>query len=103
MKIDLNKPFTTQDVARFLASKDDSDHRQLRVTKQGIAFLSDEVGLDNIENLAFRLETWVAGNGYVGPEAASDAHFVGRIEKALRDNWPKPTATYIDLYRRFLI
>jgi hypothetical protein len=98
MKIDLNKPFTTQDVARLLASKDDSDHRQLRVTKQGIAFLSDDVGLDNIEDLAFRLETWGAGNGYVGPEAASDAHFVGRIEKALRTNWPNPSDTYIDFF-----
>jgi hypothetical protein len=98
MRIDLNKPFTTQEVARLLASKDDSDHRQLRVTKQGIAFLSDQVGLDNTEDLAFRLETWVAGNGYVGHEAASDVDFVKRIEKALRDNWPEPTATYIDLY-----
>lgn len=98
MQIDLNKPFTTQDVARLMASKDDSAHRQLRVTKQGIAFLSDEVGADNIGGLAFRLETWVAGNGYVGPEAASDAHFVGRIEKALRDNWPNPSDTYIDFF-----
>jgi len=98
MKIDLNKPFTTQDVAQLLASKEDSAHRQLRVTMQGIAFLSDEVGLDNIDGLAFRLETWVAGNGYVGPEAASDGQFVGRIEKALRDNWPHPTDTYLDFF-----
>ena len=98
MKIDLNKPFTTEDVAQLMASKDDSAHRQLRVTKQGIAFLSDEVGAKNISGLAFRLETWIAGNGYVGPEVTSDAHFVGRIERVLRDNWPNPSDTYIDFF-----
>jgi hypothetical protein len=98
MSIDLNEQFTTQDVAKLLASKDDSAHRQLRVTKQGVAYLSDLVGLDNTNDLAFRLETWVAGSGHVGREAASDANFVKRIEKALRDNWPNPTATYIDVF-----
>lgn len=98
MQIDLNKPFTTKDVADLLASKDDSAHRQLRVTTQGIAFLSDDYGNLNIHGLAFRLETWLAGNGYVGHKAASDAHFVGRIEKVLRDNWPHPSDTYIDFF-----
>ena len=98
MTINLNEPFTTDHVARLLASKDDSAHRQLRVTEEGIAFLSDEIGNNNINDLAFRLETWVAGNGYVGPAAASDSHFVARIEKALRDNWPNPSDTYIDLF-----
>ena len=98
MTIDLNEPFTIDDVARLLASKDDSAHRQLRVTKKGIAFLSDEIGNNNLNDLAFCLETWIAGNGYVGPEAACDSKFVARIEKVLRDNWPNPSDTYIDLF-----
>lgn len=98
MRIDLNKPFTTQDVADLLASKDDSKNRQLRVTNSGIAFLSDDVGAENIEGLAFRLETWVAGNDYTGVNASNDKEFVGRIERALRDNWPNPNGTYIDYF-----
>ena len=98
MEIDLNKTFTTKDVAKLLASKDDSAHRQLRVTKQGIAFLSDDIGSNNISDLAFRLEIWIAGNGYVGPNAAADVHFVERIERVLRDNWPTPCNSLIDIF-----
>ncbi len=98
MRLDLNQPFTSQDVADLLVSKDDSQHRQLRVTKSGEAYLSDTVGADNIGGLAFRLETWVAGNGCTGPEAAADPKFVARIEEVLRSNWPKPSSTYIDYF-----
>lgn len=98
MKIDLNQPFTTEDVAALLASKDDSRHRQLRVDKNGVAFLSDEVGAQSLEGLAFRLETWNAGGGYTGPKAATDAGWVKRIEDALRKNWPNPAGTYIDWF-----
>ncbi|TJZ82024.1 hypothetical protein [Paracoccus hibiscisoli] len=97
MLIDLND-FTKQDVADLLASKDDSRHRQLRVTKDGKAYLSDVVGNQDTDDLAFRLETWQAHNGYTGPTAAADDKFVARIEKVLRDNWPTPTDTYIDLF-----
>jgi hypothetical protein len=99
MPIDLNKPFSTADVSALLSSKDDTAHRQLRVTSQGLAYLSDEVGADNISGLAFRLETWIAGNGYVGNSAASDVSFVASIESVLRNNWPNPTSSYIEFYR----
>lgn len=38
MKIDLNQPFTAKDIETLLASKDDSAHRQLRVSANGIAY-----------------------------------------------------------------
>ena len=78
MQIDLKNPsaLTLDAVRQLLASKDDSQHRQIRVTKDGIAYLSDEVGANNIGGLAFRFETWDAGNGYCGAEAASDDKFV---------------------------
>lgn len=66
MQLDLNQPFITSDVAKLLGSKDDSKSRQLRVTDKGIAYLSDEIGNRNISNLAFRLETWMGGNGLHG-------------------------------------
>lgn len=96
MTLDLNQPFTTQDVASLLGSKDDSQNRQLRVTTAGIASLSDDVGNRNLNGVAFRFETWDRGNGYVGAKAAADPKWVGRIEAALRKNWPIPSDAYID-------
>ncbi|WP_172264599.1 hypothetical protein [Caulobacter sp. RHG1] len=96
--LDLNSAFTTQDVANLLASKDDSEDRQIRVDTAGIAYLSDEVGALNLTGVAFRFETFDAGGRHTGPEAAADANFVARIEAALRANWPKPTSTYLELY-----
>lgn len=98
MQIDLKNPsaLTLDAVRQLLASKDDSQHRQLRVTKDGIAYLSDEVGADNIGGLAFRFETWDAGNGYCGAEAASDDKFVNEVFEDLKENWPNPKSTYID-------
>jgi hypothetical protein len=37
MQINLNQLFTTKDVQKLLASKDDSQNRQLRVTSKGVA------------------------------------------------------------------
>lgn len=96
VKIDLSKEFTREDVAKLLASKDDSQHRQLRVTKDGIAYLSDEVGATNIDGLAFRFETWDAGNGYSGLEASQDDSWVRKVFDDLKENWPNPRSTYID-------
>lgn len=96
MSLDLTKPFTNQDVANLLASKDDTQHRQLRVTKAGMAYLSDDVGNIDTDGLSFRLETWLAGNGYTGSGAATNTGFVATIERVLRDNWPEPSSTYID-------
>lgn len=96
MQIDLSKDFNLEDVAKLLASKDDSQHRQLRVTKDGIAYISDEVGVNNIDGLAFRFETWNAGNDYCGLKASQDASWVSQVFDDLKNNWPNPKATYID-------
>ena len=98
MKIDLNSPtdFTIENVAALIASKDDSVHRQLRVTSDGFAFLSDEVGNINTEGLAFRLETWCFGNGYCGKEAANDPTWVKKVYGWLKENWPNPKSSVID-------
>ena len=94
--LDLNKPYTTQDVADLLASKDDSKPRQLRVDTHGIARISDDYAAMNLAGLAFRGETWDAGNGYTGAAAAADAKWVAQVEDMLRANWPNPTSSYID-------
>ena len=96
--LDLTKPFTVDDVRRLIASKDDSVHRQIRVTKKGMAFISDTVGSEDTGDLIFRLETFSAGNGYTGEAAAADTHWVSKIHEVLKSNWPKPMDSYIDSY-----
>ena len=98
MQIDLSNPsaLTIEAVRQLIASKDDSQNRQLRVTKSGIAYLSDEVGADNIQNLAFRFETWISGNGYCGHQAASNNDWVREVFDDLSANWPNPKSEYID-------
>ena len=98
--LDLNDPtqFTFDGVKVLIASKDDSEDRQLRVTEEGIAYLSDSVGADDIDGILFRFETWDEKNGYVGVKASNDTEWVSRIYDALRKNFPIPTKRYIDDY-----
>ncbi|WP_420233229.1 hypothetical protein ACN079_01550 [Pseudomonas sp. ABY48] len=101
MQIDLNAPdgLTLEAVRQLLASASDDEHTQLRVTKDGIAYLSSGVvGGTDINGLLFRLETWAKGSGYVGRVAASDEVWVTQIYNALKDNWPNPPFDYIDVY-----
>ena len=100
MEIDLNDPlsFTLENVAKLIASKDDSIHRQLRVTKAGIAFLSDDIDPASAHNLAFRVEIWDSGRDYLGKNASKDAKWVSRVHKLLKDNWPNPIDTFIHTY-----
>ncbi|MEL0614850.1 hypothetical protein [Marinomonas arenicola] len=100
MELDLNNPqdFTLDNVKRLIASKDDSIDRQLRVTLNGIAYISDKVAGDDVMGLAFRLETWDAGNSYLGVAASNDQRHITRIYNCLKLNWPTPSSSYIDVY-----
>ncbi len=100
MHIDLNdsSAFTLDAVRQLLAAGDDHVHNQLRVSKAGIAWLSTVVGGQEVDGLCFRLETWAAGSGYVGPVAACDEVWVLQIFNALKQNWPTPPYDYIDVY-----
>jgi hypothetical protein len=98
MQIDLKnqRELTLENVRKLIASKDDSRHRQLRVTRSGIAFLSDDVGNSNLAGIFFRFETWDQGNGYCGPEAAQDTRHVQCVYHDLKENWPNPKDSMID-------
>ena len=99
MKIDLTRPsdFTLDNVRMLIASGDDHTATQIRVTKEGIAFLSKAVGGEQIEGLVFRLETFWAGNNCVGPNAANDREWIKRVYQCLKKHWPHPESTYIDI------
>lgn len=96
--IDLKDPsaLTTENVARLIASQADDRHWQLRVSKDGIAYLSEVIGNNDLDGLAFRFETWCQGNGYVGPEAARDETWVAEVYRDLKENWPAPKSRVID-------
>jgi hypothetical protein len=101
VQIDLKDPekFTLEAVRDLLACASDDEHTQLRVTKDGIAYISSGVvGGADVQGLLFRLETWAKGSGYVGKIAASDEVWVMQIYNALKENWPNPPFDYIDIY-----
>lgn len=101
MQIELNKPenLTLDAVRQLLAGASDDEHTQLRVSRAGIAYISSGVvGGVEIDGLLFRLETWAKGSGYVGIVAASDEVWVMQIFNALKQNWPRPSSDYIDIY-----
>jgi hypothetical protein len=77
---------------------DDLKNSQLRVSKDGRATISYVVGAEDIDNQCFRLETWLAVNGYVGPDAANDDKWIDRVYKVLQENWPNPKSPYIDVF-----
>jgi len=82
----------------LIGSEDDSKNSQLRFSKDGRAYISYVVSAEDIDNLGFRLETWSAGNGYVGPDAANDDEWMDRVYKVLQENWPNPKSPYIESF-----
>ena len=99
VQIDLNDPlFSLEDVRQLIASKDDSEDRQLRVTADGIAYISDITGAEQREGLSFRLATWDAGNDHTGKNASLNAFWVSTIHNVLKNNWPTPSSSYIEVY-----
>ena len=99
IKIDLNnRTFTLDDVRQLIASKDDSVDRQLRVTDDGLAYISDITGAEHKDGLSFRLNTWDAGDKYTGQKASLDNAWVKKIHEILMKNWPTPSSPYIEIY-----
>ena len=92
---------TLNQFRQLLANGDDSHDNQIRVSKDGMVYLSQNViGAEQLEDVAFRFETFDAGNDYVGKEAAKDDEFVKMLYNALKGNWEKGCPnTYIDDYR----
>lgn len=98
-QMNVNEPetLTEENVAALLASKDDSVHRQLRVLDDGSVILSDDVGLQRLQGVRARWETWCSGNGNSGLEASKSARWVGQILSDLRDVVPKNLKGYIEV------
>lgn len=96
-RMNVNDPatLTKENVAALLASKDDSEHRQLRVLNDGSVILSDYVGSQRLEGVLVRWETLSEGAGYCGPEAATDETWVAQVLYGLRRVVPENLRGYI--------
>ncbi len=72
----------------LIACGHDSRNNQIRVTKSGMVYLSEDiVGSDQLDDVALCFETFSAHNGYVGVKAAEDDRHIMLLYHALRGNW----------------
>lgn len=92
MPVDLTGSWTDADIAALIGSVNDDRDWRLEVSAVGVADLSDKTAnpTDALydETLHCFLETWMEGTDFVGASAAGDRGLVGKISKALRDNYP---------------
>jgi hypothetical protein len=102
--MDLKTDWTDAQLAQILGAVEDDRDWRLEVSADGVASLADKTanptGADYDETLHCYFETWMQGSDFVGPSAASDKTFVGKIAKALRENYPTLKGAkfiYIDL------
>ncbi|MCI0468231.1 MAG: hypothetical protein L0Y57_14735 [Beijerinckiaceae bacterium] len=105
MAVDLKGNWTDADIAQLIGSVVDDRDWRLEVSKDGIAALFDKTAnptsADYDETMHCYFETWMKGTDFVGPSAAGDTTLVGKIAKALRENYPalkgEVKFVYVDL------
>lgn len=95
------KTLSREQLVELIKSGDDRYDNQIRVTKDGMIFLSRIVGAEDISNLRFRFETCDAGNGYVGSEAAADNDYINDLYNGLIKTWKSNKTGYIDDWRLY--
>ncbi|MBY6241204.1 hypothetical protein [Methylosinus sp. Sm6] len=104
MTVDLKSDWTDADIAKLIGSVTDDRDWRLEVSAEGVASLVDKTAHPTDaaydDTLHCFLETWMQGTDFVGPSAAGDKELVGKIAKALRENYPAlkgPKFVYVSL------
>ncbi len=94
------RTITLEQFRMLIACGNDSHNNQIRVTKSGMAYLSEDiVGSEQLDDVALSFETFSAHNGYVGVKAAEDSSHVIPLYYALIGNWTSECShTYIDSF-----
>ena len=95
------RTITLEQFRMLIACGNDSHNNQIRVTKSGMVYLSEDiVGAEQLEDVALCFETFSAHNGYVGVKAAEDNRHVISLFYALVGNWTSGNShtTYIDSF-----
>ena len=92
------RTITLEQFRILIACGNDSHNNQIRVTKSGMVYLSEDiVGSEQLDDVALCFETFSAHNGYVGVKAAEDNSHVISLYHALIKNWTSGcNYTYID-------
>jgi hypothetical protein len=108
MNLDANP--TKQQLRELLARLDDgAGHHVLWVSKEGnveVTPLAEGTSATTLQTLhpemRLRYEAFLAGNEYVGPEAAEDDRWVSELFQSLLEEWQrangKPGVEYIPLW-----
>lgn len=92
------KTLTPDEFKDLIASADDSVDNQIRVTEEGDIYVSTIVGDRDIEGLRFRFETFEAGEGYVGKEAAKDDRYLEGMYEDLKQYWYDGSRGFIEMF-----
>jgi len=95
----LYRDFDLKKYREIVSNADDRVNNQLRVTKTGFVYLSyEDTGFKNLLLVRFRWETYGAGNGYVGPVAASDSKYIEKGYKELMMEWKHKGSSFDAIY-----
>jgi len=95
----LYRDFDLRKYREIVSNADDRVNNQFRVTKTGFVYLSyKDTGFKNLLLIRFRWETYGAGNGYVGPVAASDSKYIEKGYKELMMEWKHKGSSFDALY-----
>ncbi len=94
------RTITLEQFRMLIACGNDSRNNQIRVTKSGMVYLSEDiVGSEQLDDVALSFETFSAHNGYVGVKAAEDNSHVIPLYYALIGNWTVGCShAYIDSF-----
>ncbi len=95
MQFNMNE-LTREQLVELIKNGDDSVDNQIRVKSDGTVFLSQVVGAEDIDGLMFRLESFDAGNGYVGVDAAADDTYINGLYRGLKESWDKGRTDCVD-------
>lgn len=95
----LYRDFDLKKYREIVSNADDRVKNQLRVTKTGFVYLSyKDTAFKNLLLIRFRWETYGAGNGYVGPVAASDSKYIKKGYKELMMEFKHKGSSFDALY-----
>ena len=88
---------TLEDLQRLIALGDDSHANQIRINYAREIYLSPLVGAQQLDGICGRFETFDAGNGYVGLEAAANMKYINRLYRAIQ-RWREHPRSYVDIW-----
>jgi hypothetical protein len=91
-----NNDFSVAGVKKLLASKDDSSHRQMRVSHDGRVGLYNYEGRPDSGEFKFWFEVWCGGNDYSGSKASNNSDYVNRVHFDLKNAWQNDSIGLVD-------